>query len=383
MAHTEIRRLFEGHFGVEPDIVTIAPGRVNLIGEHTDYNDGFVFPAAINRGLVVAAKITDSQSELFSYEASGGERFDASTITPGLLESWTKYPAGMAWEFGRLGNHVPNVLAYVTSDIPMGSGVSSSAAIEMAFGVMWNHLGKWAYANESIARIGQICENQFVGVNSGIMDQMASAMGRRGMAMFLDTRSLEIQYAPLPEGLTVVLCDTKKPRTLAGSAYNERRAQCEEACKTLAVPKLRDASLDQLKAAKDVLSPVVFNRAHHVITENERCIAFRDALSRSDLPLTGQLMAESHASLRDDYEVSCFELDAMAVAAQDAPGCIGARMTGAGFGGACVALVQKELSEAFVAHTLEQYRSSTGISGDAMVCEIEDGARVLHSNSLR
>lgn len=381
MAHTEIRRLFEGHFGTEPEIVTIAPGRVNLIGEHTDYNDGFVFPAAIDRGLVVAAKITESWSDLFSYEASTGEHFDASTITPGLLKSWTKYPAGMAWEFGRRGNQVPNIRAYVSSDIPMGSGVSSSAAIEMAFGVMWNHLGKWAYSNESIARMGQVCENQFVGVNSGIMDQMASAMGRQGMAMFLDTRSLEIQYAPLPEGVAVVLCDTKKPRTLAGSAYNERRAQCEEACQVLGVPKLRDATLDQLKSAKGSLPTVVYNRAHHVITENERCIAFRDALTHGDLVAIGQLMAESHASLRDDYEVSCVELDAMAGAAQEAPGCVGARMTGAGFGGACVALVQKELIEKFVAHTLEKYRSATGIPGDAMVCEIEDGARVLYSNS--
>lgn len=377
MSHAEISALFQAHFGEEPTIVAIAPGRINLIGEHTDYNDGFVFPAAIDRGLYLAAKEIDGPSQMYSRQLQDGEEFDAPSEGPGKLTSWSKYPAGMAWALRYRGVEVGNLMAFVDSDIPVGSGVSSSAAIEMAFGVTWNEYRNLGISNPELAKLGQLCENQFVGVNSGIMDQMASAMGKENRAMFLDTRSLEIQYAPVPDGVSVVLCDTKKPRALTDSAYNERRSQCEEASQILGVTKLRDATISGLEAAKGQMSEVVYRRARHVITENDRCLAFKDALHAGDLATAGALVKASHVSLRDDYEVSCLELDAMADAANAAPGCIGARMTGAGFGGACVALVYTEQLDAFREATLSAYTQATGRVGEAMACRIVDGARVL------
>lgn len=378
MQHSDLRSLFEAHFGHEPTLVGVAPGRVNLIGEHTDYNDGFVFPGAIDRGLFIAARVTDGKSQVVSRQMEVGESFDATSVVPGGgMKSWAKYPAGMAWALRQRGHALPNIEAYIDSDIPIGSGVSSSAAIEMAFGVIWNRFANLGLENKELAKLGQVCENQFVGVNSGIMDQMASAMGRDGMAMFLDTRSLKIEYAPIPRGVSVVLCDTKKPRALTDSAYNERRAQCEEASRILGVDKLRDATLEQLEAKKSDMSEVVYRRAHHVITEDARCEEFKEALHAEDLQRAGRLMRESHESLRDDYEVSCKELDVMADAAAEAPGCIGARMTGAGFGGACVALVRESELDPFREATLSTYGQKTGLRGEAMACRLVEGARVL------
>lgn len=377
MPEAEIRKLFVDTFGEEPAIAGVAPGRVNLIGEHTDYNDGFVFPAAIDRGLLIAAKAFEGVSELCSRQTGRGETFDAATIEPGNLSGWAKYPAGVAWALRRNGATLPNIRAVVDSTIPMGSGVSSSAAIELAFGVVWNRLAELGLDNPTLAKLGQVCENKFVGVNSGIMDQMASAMGKANHAMFLDTRSLEISYAPVPASVSVVLCDTKKPRALTDSAYNERRSQCEAAAAAMGVGKLRDATLEMLEAAKGSMEDVVFRRARHVITENDRCVAFKDALQNGDLALAGQLMRGSHDSLRDDYEVSCAELDLMADAAAAAKGVIGARMTGAGFGGACVALVHGDQVEAFIAQTLEKYEETSGRKGEAMACGLVDGAHLF------
>jgi len=380
MPFTQIRDLFRQQFGQEPTVVGIAPGRINLIGEHTDYNDGFVFPAAIDRGMKIAAAVSDGPSRVFSAQLGAGEEFDLATVQPGQLESWSKYPAGMGWAIQTRGAKLPNVLAVVDSDIPIGSGVSSSAAMEMAFGVVWNSFASLGLPNQEIAKLGQICENKFVGVNSGIMDQMASAMGRDARAMFLDTRSLEIQYAPIPDGVSVVLLDTKKPRALTDSAYNERRSQCEEASRIMGVSKLRDADEAMLEAAKGKMSDVVYRRARHVITENDRCVRFRDALEAGDVTLAGRLMRGSHDSLRDDYEVSCKELDAMADAAAAAPGVIGARMTGAGFGGACVALVRTAELDGFIAETLSAYGQAIPLEGEAMACRIVEGARLTHSS---
>ncbi len=377
MSPEEIRQRFVEKFGHEPEVVAVAPGRINLIGEHTDYNDGFVFPVAIDRQAWIAASAAPGSSEVWSSEVGDAAPFDLGRVGPGDVKDWGKYPAGMGWAIRASGQYAGNVQAVVSSNIPMGSGVSSSAAIEMAFGQVWNALGELHISNPDLAGLGKVCENRFVGVNSGIMDQMASAMGREGQAMFLDTRSLKIDYAPVPAGLSVVLCDTKKPRALTSSAYNERRSQCEEAAKMLGVAALRDATLADLEARKDALTDVVYRRARHVITENDRCVQFRDSLAAGDLVAIGELMKASHVSLRDDYEVSCPELDRMAEAAWVAPGCIGARMTGAGFGGACVALVKDDEVEAFVKATLSAYDAATGLGGEAMACSIVAGARVL------
>ncbi len=376
----EIRDVFREIYGRDPEVVGIAPGRINLIGEHTDYNDGFVFPAAIDRGLAIAACVSDGPSKTYSVQLGNAEEFDVADVKPGFTETWSKYGAGMGWAISDLiESKLPNLNVVVDSEIPIGSGVSSSAALELAFGVVWNYVEKLTLDNRELARLGQICENRFVGVNSGIMDQMASAMGRNGHAMFLDTRTLQMEYVKVPSDLAVVLCDTKKERALTTSAYNERRTQCETAAQYLGVRKLRDADMKLLDSTKRHLPEVVYRRAKHVITENQRCVDFKEALRGRDYEAIGRLMKESHVSLRDDYEVSCAELDAMAEAAWAAPGCVGARMTGAGFGGACVALVQKDLLNPFITATLSVYELATGREGDAMSCIIVDGARLLEA----
>ncbi|HEY0865836.1 MAG TPA: galactokinase [Fimbriimonas sp.] len=377
MSEARVRSLFKKTFGKEPLYVGIAPGRVNLIGEHTDYSDGFVFPAAIDRGLYIAASPASNETQLVSNELGEGERFDVRKVAPGSVDGWARYAAAMAWAMRKAGHDVPNINAVIVSDIPIGSGVSSSAAIEMAFGIIWRELVGAEIDGTALAKIGQVSENQFVGVQSGIMDQMASANGKAGHAMFLDTRSLEIRYAPIPKRVSVVLCDTQKRRELSDGSYNERRSECEEAAEVLGVKKLRDADMQMLEAAKGELSDVVYRRARHVITENARCLAFAEALDQSDLDEVGALMRQSHESLRDDFEVSVKELDAMAEAAWSAPGCIGARMTGAGFGGACVALVRTREVDAFSASTLARYSADTRFTGELMTCQVVDGARLI------
>ncbi len=377
MDRGQVESVFRERYGREPQVVGIAPGRVNLIGEHTDYNDGFVFPAAIDRGLYIAASQSDSvTSRLFSLELGEGESFDARSVEPPPSESWTKYAAGMAWVLRRRGA-IPNIDVVVGSDIPIASGISSSAAIEMAFGVVWNQFANLGIPNKELALMGQRCENGFIGLQSGIMDQMASAMGRKGYAMFLDTRSLDIEYAPIPSDLMIVLCDTKKSRELAGSAYNIRRAQCEEVAEVLGVPKLRDATMEMLEAKRGEMSDVVFRRARHIVTENARCRDFIRAAEAGDEAAMGDLMRASHESLRIDYEVTGLELDLMSEISNAMPGCVGARMTGAGFGGACVALVHRDRFAQFKAQVETAYRAATGLLGEAIGCEVSEGARLL------
>jgi len=366
--------LFRAQFGQDPAWIARAPGRVNLIGEHTDYNDGFVFPAAIDRFTWIAASPTDGLSQLLSANLGLAAPLDVTDSTPGAVTDWGQYAAGMAWAFREAGYSVGNLRAAVVSNVPMGSGVSSSAALEMALGAYWQGATPLDVDLVSLAKIGQRCENGYIGLRTGIMDQLASANGQAGAAMFIDTRSLEIAYAPVPEGLSMVILDTLKPRALTASAYNERRSQCEAAAALLGVASLRDATLTGLEAAADQLDPTAFRRARHVITENQRCLDFRLALENSDLDQIGALMAGSHDSLRDDYEVSCFELDAMVEGALASPGVVGVRMTGAGFGGCCIALVDSSQVNAFNQHCLATYERKTGLAGMAETCVAADGA---------
>lgn len=363
----------------EPTIVTLAPGRVNLIGEHTDYSDGFVFPAAIDAYVAVAACAADGPSLLTSQERGDGKPFDVASIAPGDFRAWNGYAAGVAWALREARHPVrTNIHAAVASNLPIGAGVSSSAAVELAFGVLWNELDALELDATQLALIGQRAENGFVGMNCGVMDQMASARGRDGQAMFLDTRPpYEARFAPIPQGLSIVLCDTGKSRALASSKYNERREEVERAAKALGVAALRDATMDQLERLADALDHVAYRRARHVISENDRCLRFAEALERKDLATVGALMRASHESLRDDYEVSCPELDLMAEAAWEAPGCVGARLTGAGFGGACVALVLTDKVRDFEAATDEAYRTSASYEPKFLVCRPAEGAHVV------
>jgi galactokinase len=376
MVATEAVRLFKERFGAAPEVLAVAPGRINLIGEHTDYNEGFVFPIAIDRFAAVAARITPGYCEMTSEQLGHGEVFDAGKVQIGEVGGWSKHPAGVAWALRELGfEDLPNIQAVIHSDIPVASGVSSSAAVEVAFGWAWNTLGMLELEPVELAKLAQTAENRFIGVNCGIMDPTAVAMGRGGNAMFLDTRTLEIRYVPVPERFKVVLCDTGTPRALSDSAYNERRHQCELAAKAMGVQSLRDATLELLESRMGEMDGLVYLRAKHVITENGRCQGFVGALETGNDLRIGTLMRASHESLRNDYEVSTPELDAMAEACWNAPGCVGARMTGAGFGGACVALVSNVALGEFISFVRRQYREKTQLDGQFHICEAADGAR--------
>ncbi len=368
--------LFQERFGEAPALFAYAPGRVNLIGEHTDYNEGFVFPAAIDRHIVVAASWSPDASKVWSEAYGSPAVFKSGQESP--MHDWARFPAGCAWTLARAGHTVSDINAAVVSDLPTGAGVSSSAAMELAFLTLWNRLDLLGLESKELALLGQRCEHEFVGVHCGVMDQMASALGRRGCAMLLDTRSLRVEYQPIPDGLEIVLCDTNKARSLDVSAYNQRRAECEQAARELGVDSLRDATLVLLDGTYPQGTGVSYLRARHVLTENERCVRFAKALAEGDLAEIGRLMKASHESLRDDYEVSCAELDWMAEAAWAADGCVGARMTGAGFGGACVALVESDRLDGFLGDAEKGYRErSNGLEPRFLTCQTAEGARTL------
>jgi galactokinase len=360
---------------IEPTVWALAPGRVNLIGEHTDYNEGFVLPAAIDRHIgLVGVSRPGTTCRVYSDVLREEAEFDFSELTPNTRNGFEKYAAGVAWVLGRNGALTALDLD-LHSDLPLASGVSSSAAYEMASAALWNRVDGLSIPTDQLALAGQKAENEFVGLKCGIMDQLASAAGKKGHCLLIDTRSLTITPVAIPPDLAVVVCDTGKPRGLTDTAYNERWEQCHHAAKTLGVPALRDATMELLDANQSKLSEIEYRRARHVIGEDDRVLRFVDALQSSDRVRIASLMFDSHSSLRYDYEVSCSELDAMVAAGREAPGCAGIRMTGAGFGGCCVALVERGETEGFVAATDNGYRQATGLSAHFMVCEAAQGAR--------
>lgn len=345
--------LFRSQFGGEPETGAFAPGRVNLIGEHTDYNHGFVFPIALDRGVtVVARRSPDGVNRMVSAQGGVGDSFPLN-VQPGQVQGWAKYPAAVVWALAQNGTPARTALeCAVDGDLPFGGGISSSAALEVAFATLWNTIDGLDLDGLGLARLTQRAENDFVGVKCGIMDMLASALGQADHALLIDTRDLSVTAIPFPDDLRVVVCDTGMDRALAGSAYNQRRAECEAACKELGIASLREAQLGDEDRISD---PIVRRRARHVITENQRCLDFAEALRNGNPDGLGSLMAASHASLRDDYEVSSPELDAMVEAARMSPGCVGARMTGAGFGGCAVALCRAENTEIFLTETEQNY----------------------------
>ncbi len=371
-------KAFLEEFGAEPELWVAAPGRVNLIGEHTDYNDGFVLPAAIDRHVLMAiSPRADRQVHLVAADFPARTSFDLDGIDHDLGERWSEYQRGVAWALQEAGHRLRGLNAVLVSDVPVGSGLSSSAAIEVAMAYAFQVVSGLELDGVERALLCQKAENQFVGMNCGIMDQYIVSLGKRGHALLIDCRSLEYTLVPVPPGCDLVICDTKKRRGLVDSEYNRRRQECERGAASLGARALRDVAPEAFAARQGELDAITRKRCRHVITENQRTLDAVEALRRDDVASFGKLMNASHTSLRDDYEVSCEELDIMVEAAQGQPGTLGARMTGAGFGGCTVNLVLSEHTPAFVRQVTQAYTQATGVAPDVYVCQAEDGVRRL------
>jgi galactokinase len=375
---------FGERFGADPaPKVAVAPGRVNLIGEHTDYNAGFVLPMAIDRTVVVVFRPRADRS-LHGHSVAYDEtrEMDLDTLAAPGGSDWLAYVAGVAWAFAGAGLTVSGLDVVVDGDVPLGAGLSSSAALEMATARALADAGGLEWDPVRMARLGQKAENQYVGMNCGIMDQFASAVSQADHALLLDCRSLKTRPVPVPEEATVVVMDTGARRSLAGSAYNDRRAACERVVAHLKgldpeVRALRDVTLELLEDEKEALDPTDLKRARHVVPENARPVHMADALEVGSLPRAGQLMNDSHKSLRDLYEVSCEELDLITEIARKQDSCFGARMTGAGFGGCAVALVSADATGPFCDAVLSAYEEKTDLPAALYPCRPMPGARLL------
>ena len=360
-----------------------APGRVNLIGEHTDYNAGFVMPAAIN--LSAFARITpreDRKLEIRSTNFADEVELDLDDRELKARGHWSDYPIGVAVTLERAGHRLRGARLEIHSEVPMGSGLSSSAAVEVAVACAFVANSGVAIDRKDLALLCQKAENEFVGARVGIMDQFVALFGEERRALLLDCRSLEYKLLPVPETVRLVVCNTMVKHELASSEYNERRAQCEAGVKHLAqflshVKTLRDVTLADLEQYGRDLSNVIYRRCRHVVTENARVLSAAAALDGSDLQRFGQLMAESHVSLRDDYQVSCRELDLMVQLASDIEGVYGARMTGGGFGGCTINLVDAPHIEKFSHRVAEGYEQGTGLKPEIYTCEASRGAEQI------
>jgi galactokinase len=358
--------------------VVRAPGRVNLIGEHTDYNDGFVFPMAIDRAAWIALRArSDGKVVATSLDFDETREFDLARLVAKESDSWIEYLKGTAWALQGAGHVLKGFDGVVAGDVPLGAGLSSSASIEMATARALAAVSGIEWKPAPMALLGQKAENKWVGVNCGIMDQLISAAGVEGKALLIDCRSLETRAVPLPLGTVVVVLDTSTRRGLVDSAYNERRGQCEAAARLFGVKALRDVTSARLASRAGELDPVTLRRARHVVTEDERTLAAAEAMRTNDAARLGTLMNESHESLRHDFEVTNDGLNVMVEEARRAPGCLGARMTGAGFGGCAVALVAAEKSEAFVGQVESGYRKATSLDPKVYVCRATDGAGIV------
>jgi galactokinase len=375
---TQVIDAFTREFGGRPTFIARAPGRVNLIGEHTDYNGGFVLPLAIDRAAWIAFRPRDD-GRIRVHSLSFGDivEFEVVSLAPGGASGhWSEYVKGTAWSLRDARLAVGGWDGVLGSDVPIGAGLSSSAAIELATARACAAAGDLPWDAKQMALRGQRAENVWVGVNCGIMDQLISAAAVEGAALLIDCRTLDTTPVPLPQATRVVVLDTATRRGLVDSAYNERRAQCELAARTLGVPLLRDATLDALRAHEPALDAVAFRRARHVITEDLRTEQAADIARAGDAVALGRLIDASHASLRDDFEVSSAALDTMVECARRQPGCLGSRMTGAGFGGCALALVEAPHVEAFVAGVTRDYARATSLTPSVYACRASAGASV-------
>jgi galactokinase len=377
---------FKQNFGAHPAGLAFAPGRVNLLGEHVDYNDGFVLPAAIDRATWIAFRASGSRlTTLWAADFEESAAFDLDSLQDrnipemDMTTRWARYPAGVAWALQAAGLEVAGMQAAFASDVPRGAGLSSSASVEVAFALAWGALGGWSLPRMDLARLCQRAENEYVGVQCGIMDQFAAACGDRDHLLHLDCRSLEWQPMPLPPGVSIVIADTSVRRSLSNSAYNDRRASCEQAVSILSgvlpgIRALRDISGQEFNRHAGLMPEAVARHARHVVEEIERTRQAPGLLNAGDAAGFGALMNACHASLRDLYEVSCPELDTMASIAQSLDGCHGARLTGAGFGGCTVNLVASESVPGFTRALAYRYQMETGKTPQIYVTHAAQGA---------
>ncbi len=379
MDRKQFIKKFEHHFAGEPRLFR-APGRVNLIGEHTDYNDGFVFPMAIEFYTTVAIVPTrdrklyirsENMDELIAIDLDDNEE---------RRNHWSDYVSGMAWALEKEGFRLPGASLLIESEVPVGAGLSSSAALEMASALALLSTVGGELDSQQLALLGQRAENQFVGMNCGIMDQFISVHGKKDHALFLDCRTLDYELVPLKaDRVRIVICNTMVKHELGASEYNKRRAECEKGVELMSadypgIKALRDVTLKQFEKVQHKLPEVVRRRCRHVITEDERTQASIAALNDEDLEEFGRLMNASHDSLRDDYEVSCKELDLMVDIARSQPGVLGARMTGGGFGGCTVNLIWADAVDDFVEDVAREYRESIGLQPAIYISVPSDGA---------
>lgn len=372
-----VQEQFVQQYGQRPSLLVRAPGRVNLIGEHTDYNEGFVLPMAIDRAVYIALRPSaDPQVTVHSLDFADTAVFDLTHLQK-TGPNWAEYIKGVAWALQTAGYPLQGWQGVLAGDVPLGAGLSSSAALELAVARAFIALNGQPWPATEMARLCQQAENEWVGVNCGIMDQLISATGQAGHAMLIDCRSLATKAVPLPPATAVVILDSSTRRGLVDSAYNERRAQCEAAAKFFQVPFLRDVSIEQFLAHEAQLEPLTRQRARHVVTENVRVLNAGLAMQQQDPVLLGQLMNDSHHSMQYDFEISNQALDTLVHIAQAQADCYGARMTGGGFGGCAVALVQASTAVAFSQTVAQAYQQATGLQAMIYVCQASNGAEIL------
>ncbi|NVC51313.1 galactokinase [Vibrio diabolicus] len=377
----KVKASFEQVLGYAPSHIIQAPGRVNLIGEHTDYNDGFVLPCAINyQTVVAAAKREDNTVRVVSVDY--GNAMDEFDITQAITfqqdKMWANYIRGVVKCLLARGYQFTGADISVSGNVPQGAGLSSSAALEVVIGQTFKVLFNLEISQAEIALNGQQAENEFVGCNCGIMDQMISAEGRENHAMLLDCRSLETEAVSMPEDMAVVIINSNKKRGLVDSEYNTRRQQCEEAARIFGVKALRDVTIEQFNEKVAELDEMVAKRARHVITENDRTVEAAQALRAHDMKRMGELMAESHASMRDDFEITVKEIDTLVEIVKEVIGDQGGvRMTGGGFGGCIVALVPPALVDDVKAAVEAKYQAATCLKESIYVCQAKNGAGLV------
>ncbi|HEY1160657.1 MAG TPA: galactokinase [Terracidiphilus sp.] len=373
------RSMHLDRFHAEPAIF-VAPGRVNLIGEHTDYAEGFVMPVAIDFATLAGiSPRSDGKIVLYSENYGQERNFEAAALPAKASQHWTDYPLGVVSILAGEGHAIPGFSLSLWGDVPLGSGLSSSASVEVATALAVKWLIGVTYAGPVLARLCQRAENEFVGANCGIMDQFISVNGAKDHALLLDCRDLSFKLAPIPANVALVIANTMVKHSISGGDYPTRRAESEAACAIInshrgGVPFLRDATLEDLEKWGHEMTPNSLKRARHVISENLRTVAAAEALIKGDLAELGRLMAEAHRSYSEDFEASCVEADAMVALAQDLPGLIGARLTGGGFGGCTINLVEQDQAAAFVEALGGRYAAQIGIVPQIHICHASGGA---------